>query len=72
MPRAIPRQPARRKPGSRLVGTTEAAEYAGLCTRTLYRYIADGRITGYRLGPKLIKIDLDELDRIITPVAAAG
>ena len=64
--------PARRKPGSRLVGTAEAAKYTGLCTRTIYRYIADGRITGYRLGPKLIKVDLDELDRIIKPVPATA
>jgi excisionase family DNA binding protein len=64
--------PARRKPGSRLVGTAEAAEYAGLCTRTIYRYIAAGRITGYRIGPKLIKVDLDELDKITRPVPATA
>lgn len=64
--------PARRKPGRRLVGTAEAAEYAGLCTRTIYRYIATGRITGYRIGPKLIKVDLDELDKITRPVPAAA
>ena len=50
----------------------QAAEYAGVSSRTLRRYIADGRITGYRIGPKLIKVDLNELDRIITPIAAAG
>ena len=63
--------PSRRKP-RRLAGTTQAAEYAGLCTRTIYRYIADGRLTGYRVGPKLIKIDLDELDAITKPIAAAA
>jgi excisionase family DNA binding protein len=61
--------PARRKPG-RLVSTRAAAEHADVCTRTLYRWIADGRITGYRAGPKLIKIDLDELDRLVTPIPA--
>jgi excisionase family DNA binding protein len=68
----MPARSSRRKPGRRLAGTTEAAGYAGLCTRTIYRYIADGRLTGYRIGPKLIKVDLDELDRIITPIPAAG
>ena len=52
----------------RLAGTTEAARYSGRCTRTLYRYIADGLITGYRDGPKLIKIDLDELDQLLKPI----
>ena len=55
----------------RLVGTRAAAEHADVCTRTIYRWIADGRITGYRAGPKLIKVDLDELDRSIRPVPAA-
>ena len=68
----MPARSSRRKPGRRLAGTAEAAEYAGLCTRTIYRCIADGRLTGYRIGPKLIKVDLDELDRIITPIPAAG
>ena len=56
----------------RLVRTAEAAEHAQLCTRTLYRYIADGRLTAYRQGPKLIMIDLDELDRLVRPIPAAG
>jgi excisionase family DNA binding protein len=55
----------------RLARTAEAADYSGKCTRTLYRYIAQGLITGYRDGPKLILIDLDELDRLIQPIAAA-
>lgn len=62
---------ARKKP-QRLAGTTEAARYSNRCTRTIYRYIASGLITGYRDGPKLIKVDLDELDELIKPIAAGG
>ena len=70
MPRTIPRQPA----GRRYASIGQAADYAGVSSRTIRRYIVAGRITGYRVGPKLIKVDLDELDRIIkpVPVAAAG
>jgi len=56
-----------------LVSLTEAAARAGgVNVRTVRRWIADGRITGYRVGPKLIKVDAAELDGIIRPVAAAG
>ncbi len=40
----------------------EAAERYGVCTVTIRRYIKDGRITGYRTGPRLLRVDLDELD----------
>ena len=43
-----------------------------MSSRTIRRYIVAGRITGYRIGPKLLKVDLNEIDRIITPVPAAG
>lgn len=68
MPRTTPRPPACR----RLASVGQAAEYAGISTRTIRRYIVDGRITGYRIGPKLIKVDLGELDKITRPIAAAG
>lgn len=57
-----------RTPRGRLIGIPAAADRADVCTRTIRRWIADGRLT----GPKLIKIDVDELDRLIRPVPAAG
>jgi excisionase family DNA binding protein len=64
---ASPRRQARP-----LTGITQAAAYADVCDKTIRRWIADGRLTGYRVGPKLIKVDLNELDRIIRPVPTAG
>jgi excisionase family DNA binding protein len=61
-----------RTPRGRLIGIPAAADRADVCTRTIRRWIADGRLTGWRTGPKLIKIDVDELDRLIRPVPAAG
>jgi len=51
---------------------TEAAERLGVCTRTLRRYIAIGRLTGYRLGDTLIRLDSDEVDSLLRPIPAAG
>jgi hypothetical protein len=63
-------QKTRRPP--RLAPLTAASAYAGLSIKTLRRYIISGRITGYRVGPKLIQVDLDELDAITRPVPAAA
>jgi excisionase family DNA binding protein len=52
----------------RLVGLSEAAANADVSVRTLRRYIAQGRLTGYRVGPRLVKIDLAELERLIRPI----
>jgi hypothetical protein len=44
------------------------AEYADGSTRTLRRYISCGQLTGDRVGPRLIKVDLNELDAIARPI----
>jgi excisionase family DNA binding protein len=51
----------------------EGAQYAGgkLSERTLRRYIAQGRLTGYRFGPRMIRIDLNELDALMDPIPTA-
>jgi excisionase family DNA binding protein len=54
----------------RLVSLQDAAAYADVSTRTIRRYIADGRLRAFRLGPRLIKIGLADLDRLAAPVPA--
>jgi pyruvate/2-oxoglutarate dehydrogenase complex dihydrolipoamide acyltransferase (E2) component len=62
--RKMPRRPAR---------LTAAADYSHLSVRTLRRRIADGTLTAWRSGPKVILVDLDQVDReLIRPVPAAG
>lgn len=56
----------------RFASLDEAAEYLGVNPRTVRRLIADGRITGYRLGPKLLRVDLAELESSLTRVPTAG
>ncbi len=45
----------------------EAAEYLGVTDRTIRQMIADGRITGYRSGSRLVRVDLDEVDAAMHP-----
>lgn len=42
----------------------EAAEYIQVTDRTIRRLIADGELTGYRVGKssRLIRVDLNEID----------
>lgn len=56
MPMSSPRQ---------LVNISVAAEYANVHPTTLRRWIAAGRLPAYRVGPRLLKIDLGELDQIV-------
>jgi excisionase family DNA binding protein len=55
----------------RLSSIYGVAEEYDVSPRTVRRWIADGRITGYRVGPRLIKVDLNELDAILRPVGGA-
>jgi excisionase family DNA binding protein len=52
----------------RLDSLNNAADYAGVHVKTIRRWISAGRLTGYRLGPRLIKVDLDQLDAMLTPI----
>lgn len=50
---------------SRLGSLSEGAADMNVSTRTLRRMISRGELTGYRFGPRMIRIDLDELDRLL-------
>lgn len=55
-----------------LVSLATAAEYAATSTKTVRRRIACGDLTGYRLGPRLIRVDLAELDAMLRPIPTAS
>lgn len=50
----------------------DAADRYGVHSTTVRRWISDGRITGYRFGPRMIRVDLDEIDALFRPLAAGG
>ncbi|WP_206488388.1 excisionase family DNA-binding protein [Rhodococcus sp. KRD162] len=52
----------------RLTRIPVAAEYLDVSERTIQRWIADGKITGYRVGGKLVRVDLDQLDQLVRPI----
>lgn len=51
----------------RYVSIADAAEYLGVTDRTVRQMIADGRLTGYRNGKRLIRLDLNQVDAAMTP-----
>lgn len=52
----------------RLASIPDAAQYAAVSPKTIRRWIAAGRLDGYRAGPRLIRVDLNQLDATLTPV----
>lgn len=59
-------------PRPRRAKLTTAAEYAGTCTKTLRRRIADGSLPGYRLGARTIMVDLDDVDALFKRIPTVG
>ena len=53
-----------------LISLAEAAKYADVGSRTIRRYIATGRLRAYKVGPRLVKVDIDDLDALLRPIPA--
>jgi excisionase family DNA binding protein len=52
-----------------MVSIAAAADHYGVSRQTVRRWIASGKITAYRVGPRLIRVDLEEIEaRIIHTV----
>jgi len=60
-----------RNAAPRYATLTVAAEYTGFSTRTLRRYIAQGLLKGYRVGPRHIRVDLNDIDGMFSAVPSA-
>jgi excisionase family DNA binding protein len=54
------------------VSLADAAEHVGVTTRTLRRWIAAGTLPAYRVGPRLVRVNLDDLEELMRPIAAAA
>lgn len=44
----------------------QAADHLGVSVRTIDRFITDKRLTAYRLGHKITRVDLNEVDALVT------
>ncbi len=49
----------------RLASVTIAANYIGVAEVTIRRHIAAGTLTAFRLGPQVLRVDLNEIDRVL-------
>lgn len=58
-------------PEKRYSAIPQAATIYDVHDQTIRRWISEGRITGYRFGPRMLRVDLDELDAMLRPLAAA-
>lgn len=56
----------------RYVKIVDAAEYLQVTDRTIRQMIADGRLTGYRSGNRLVRVDLNEVDAAMRPFGGAA
>lgn len=56
-------------PNQRLVKVPEAATYSDYSEATIWRLLRIGAITRYRVGANGARVDLDELDAFLAPVA---
>lgn len=52
-------------PSRRALTVQEAAEVYGVSARTLRARIADGSLPGYRLGPRVIRVRVEDLDALM-------
>ena len=49
----------------------DAAARVDVSTTTVRRWIASGQLAGYRMGPRLLRVDPDEFDRMLTLIPTA-
>lgn len=50
----------------------QAAERTSLSTKTLRRRIAAGKLRAYRDGPKILRVDPNDVDKLLRPLRTAG
>ncbi|MFK5584338.1 excisionase family DNA-binding protein [Serinicoccus sp. LYQ131] len=50
---------------------TEASQRTGLSTRTLRRRIAEGQLPAYRTGPRILRLDTEDVDRLMVRIPTA-
>lgn len=54
---------------SRLVSLAEAADEYHCSVKTIRRMISRGEVTGYRIGTRSIRVDLNEFEsRVVRPI----
>lgn len=70
----MPKEPEMQETKNRrhYITLAEAAEYLSVTDRTVRQMIADGRLTGYRSGTRIVRVDLNEIDAAMRPFGGAS
>jgi excisionase family DNA binding protein len=50
----------------------QAAEFIGVDVKTIRRWISQGRLTAYRVGPRLIRVDRASILKLASPIGGAA
>lgn len=50
----------------------QAAEHFSVDAKTIRRWIAQGRLTAYRVGPRLIRVDRESILKLASPIGGAA
>jgi excisionase family DNA binding protein len=74
MPKTTSRTPANRRERRHpdLIGLVEAADYCDVSHRSIRRWIKTGHLRAYRVGPRLLKVSITELEAMRRPVGGAS
>jgi excisionase family DNA binding protein len=67
-----PTRPNRAERLRRYVKIAEAADHLQVTDRTIRQMVADGRLTAYRSGSRLVRLDLNEVDAAMQPFGGAA
>lgn len=54
----------------RLESLQDAADRLGVSVSTIRRLIADGKLTGYRLGNRILRVNPEEVDQTLQSTTA--
>lgn len=68
----MPARRAVRRQESDLMTVTEAADLLRVHPRTIGRFIEDGRLPGYQVGGKIIRIRRSDVEGLLTRIPSAG
>ena len=55
----------------RYVSIQDAAAYLGLTDAGVRKFISEGRLTGYRLGKRAIRVEMNEVEELLSPIPTA-
>ncbi|WP_085108585.1 helix-turn-helix domain-containing protein [Mycolicibacillus trivialis] len=55
-----------------MLSIRQIADQYGVCEKTVRRWISSGHIEAVRLGPRLIRVDADSVERLLSPIRGGG